>query len=85
MIGTSSSEDFSYTAGQEYCVEVLIYRTDLGDYGHETYKINTDNTVTQTQPFTGNTTPSIPSAGTLRITNATSREVHRVKLIRMDW
>ena len=85
LIGSSSSQDFSYTSGQEYCVIVFIYFADSGFSTTEIYRINTDNTVSQIQTSTGNVTPTIPSSGTLRITTLTVRHIYWVKFIRMDW
>ena len=85
LIGASSSQDFSYTSGQEYCVILDIWFTDSNYSRPEVYRINTDNTVTQVAQSTGNVTPSIPSSGTLRITTATVRNVSYVIIIRMDW
>ena len=85
LIDSSSNQDFTYTAGQEYCVYVQIYFTNDNMYGSEVYKIATGNTVGQEHNATSNVTPSISSAGTLRITTATIRQVMSVMFIRMDW
>jgi len=85
LLGTSTSQDFSYTSGQEYCVMLEAWFTDGNYSSTEVYRINTNNTVTEISSPTGNVTPSIPSSGTLRITTSTSRWVRYVELIRMDW
>tara|TARA_R100001443_G_scaffold8542_1_gene17925 strand:+ start:46 stop:822 length:777 start_codon:yes stop_codon:yes gene_type:complete len=85
LIGASSSQDFSYTSGQEYCVIAQIYLVDSAANAFEVYRINTNNTVTEVYSATGLVTPSIPSSGTLRITNGANRNLNWVKFIRMDW
>ena len=85
LINTSSSQNFSYTSGQEYCVDVQIYFTNDNMYGNEIYRINTDNTLTDVVNITSNVSGSIPSAGTLTITTLTIRQIMSVKFIRMDW
>ena len=85
LMGASTSQDFSYTSGQEYCVLLEVWFTDGTYTSSEIYRISTNNTVTEVSTPTGNVTPSIPSSGTLRITTSTSRWVRYVELIRMDW
>ena len=79
IIGENSTQDYSYTSGEKYFVFVD------SNVGNEYYEISTSNVVTESLQATLTITPSIPTAGTLRITTGSTRELFLVILIRMSF
>ena len=79
IIGQNSTQDYSYTSGEKYFVFVD------SSVGNEYYSISTSNVVTEPYSNTGTITPSIPTAGTLRITTGSDRELILVIFIRMSF